>query len=250
MTAVNELRQFWRKFFSFNWKFGLFLILLVCIPRFILVLQANATGNYAAIGLIMFVSALAPFIFLNRYGQKKTGLTRPARFRWLPVAFITGLAASLVLYLIGQYLYGSSYQNWYQYIGKSYNIPPDITDDGRDTLFMIMAATAMIFSPVGEELFFRGIVHTSFAASIGQKSASLVDATAFALTHLSHFGLVFIANQWHFFTVPAIIWVLAMFFVSLLFYQARKYTGSIAGAIVCHSAFNLGMVYCIFYWLR
>jgi membrane protease YdiL (CAAX protease family) len=250
MTVANELRPLWRKIFSFNWKFGLFLILCICVPRFILVLQANASGNYASIGLIMVVSALAPFIFLNKYGRKKIGLTRPARYRWLPVAFIAGMAASLVLYFIGQYLYGSSYQNWYEYIGKSYNIPADITDKGRDTLFMIMASTAMIFSPIGEELFFRGIVHASFAESIGEKSASLADATAFALTHLSHFGLVFIAGQWQFYSMPAIIWVFAMFFVSLLFYQARKYTGSIAGAIVCHSAFNLGMVYSIFYWLR
>ena len=63
----NELRPFWTRFFSFNWKFGLLLILLVCIPRFILVLQANSSGSYGSIGLIMVISAITPFIFLGKY---------------------------------------------------------------------------------------------------------------------------------------------------------------------------------------
>ncbi len=67
----NELRPFWNKIFNFNWKFGLFLILIICIPRFVLVLQANETANYKYIGLIMLISAIAPFVFLNKYGRKK-----------------------------------------------------------------------------------------------------------------------------------------------------------------------------------
>lgn len=69
-----ELKPFWRKLFSFNWQFGLLLILIVCIPRFILVLHANTTGNYGYIGLIMLLSAIVPFVFLTRYGRKKIGL--------------------------------------------------------------------------------------------------------------------------------------------------------------------------------
>ena len=67
----NELRPFWNRIFNFNWKFGLFLILSVCIPRFFLVLNANATQNYSYIGLIMVVSAIVPFIFLSKNGLKK-----------------------------------------------------------------------------------------------------------------------------------------------------------------------------------
>ena len=48
----------------------------------------------------------------------------------------------------------------------------------------------MIFSPIGEELFFRGIVHSSFAKSIGNFKASIIDSVAFALTHISHFGTI------------------------------------------------------------
>lgn len=245
----NELRPFWSRLFNFNWKFGLFLILVVCIPRFILVLKANSSGNYGYIGLVMIISAIAPFIFLNRYGRKAIGIKKPQNLKWLLIAFACGLIASVSLHFIGQVLYDSSYQNWYQYVAKSYKIPTTITQTDRNLMFAIMAITGMTFSPIGEELFFRGIVHSSFAKSIGEKKASIADGSAFALTHISHFGLVFINNKWDFFTIPALLWVTSMFLVSLLFYTFRKKSGSILGAMLCHSAFNLGMIFCIFYLL-
>lgn len=70
----NELKPFWNRFFKFDWKFGLFLLLIVCVTRFILVLKANETGNYSLIGLVMFLSALIPFVFLSKYGRKKIGI--------------------------------------------------------------------------------------------------------------------------------------------------------------------------------
>jgi uncharacterized protein len=245
----KELKSFWSRLFDFNWKFGLFLILIVCIPRFILVLNANSSGSYGSIGLIMTISAIAPFIFLTKYGRKEIGITKPRNFKWLFIAFFCGLIASILLYFFGQILYGNSYQNWYQYVGKSYKIPATITQSDKNIMFVIMAITGMTFSPIGEELFFRGIVHSSFAKSIGEKKASIVDSSAFALTHISHFGLVFINGKWDFFTIPTIIWVTSMFLVSLLFFTFRNKSDSILGAIICHSAFNLGMIFCIFYLL-
>src|SRR4051812_43714705 len=105
----NELREFSSRFFVFNWKFGLFLILVVCIPRFILVLNANASGNYGSIGLVMTISAVAPFIFLGKQGRTKIGITKPQKYSWLLIAFVCGLIASIVLYLLGEGLYGRSY---------------------------------------------------------------------------------------------------------------------------------------------
>jgi uncharacterized protein len=153
----------------------------------------------------------------------------------------------LLLHFIGQALYGNSYENWYNYLGKSYKIPVGISEGDKKILFAIMAFTGMTFSPIGEELFFRGIVHSSFEKSVGEQKASIIDSAAFALTHISHFGLVFINNQWDFLPIPTIIWVASMFLVSLLFYFFRKNSDSILSAIICHSAFNLGMIFCIFY---
>jgi len=165
----------------------------------------------------------------------------------LIAAFIIGIALSLFLHVIGKLLYEDSFQNWYAYIGKSYNIPEVISASDKFTLFLVMAITGMIFSPIGEELFFRGVVHGSFAKSIGDQKASIVDSLAFALTHIAHFGLVFINGNWTFYFVPTLLWVIGMFLVSIVFFQMKKSSGSILGAILCHAGFNLGMIYCIFY---
>jgi len=246
----TELRAFWQRFFEFNWKFGVFLIILICVPRFLLVLEANATGNYGYIGIIMLVSAMAPFLFLTQSGRRDIGIVSSGNYGWLLTAFVCGLLISLLLYVAGKICYGNSYENWYIYIGKSYRIPDHIDEKTKSILFTAMAVTGMTFSPVGEELFFRGIVHSSFAKSIGNTNASLVDSTAFALTHISHFGLIFLDGQWTLLPLPTIIWIISMFFVSILFSLFKKYSGSILGSIICHSAFNLGMIYAIFYLLK
>jgi uncharacterized protein len=246
----NELKPFWHKFFDFNWKFGLFLIIIICIPRFLLVLNANASGNYAPLGIVMVISAIVPFIFLNKYGRGKIGIKTSKKYKSWLIAFATGLMVSVLIYSLGQILYGNTYENWYQYIGNSYQISVEINQHDKLILFVVMAFTGMTFSPIGEELLFRGIIHASFEKSIGTKNASIVDSTAFALTHISHFGLVFINNRWDFYAFPTLIWVFCMFLVSLLFFECKIYAESILGAILGHAAFNLGMIYCIFYLMN
>ena len=91
--------------------------------------------------------------------------------------------------------------------------------------------------------------HASFANSLGETRASLVDSSAFALTHISHFGLVFINDKWRFLLIPALIWIISMYLVSLFFIFSKKRSGSISGAIISHAAFNFGMILCIFYFL-
>ena len=247
--AGKELRPLWARYFLWDWKFGMALLLLICIPRFVLVLEANESGNYASIGGIMLVSALVPFLFLSRQGRQKIGIRRARRWPLLVLAFGLGVTASLLLYAVGYGLYGDTDQNWYHYIGRSYNISEEIAGQEKLILFLIVAITGMLFSPIGEELFFRGVVHGSFAASIGERWASIVDSTAFALTHIAHFGWVFVDGRWQFFPVPTLLWVASMFFVSILFFRMKKKTGSLLGAICCHAGFNLGMIYSIFYWL-
>jgi membrane protease YdiL (CAAX protease family) len=198
----------------------------------------------------MVVSALIPFIFLSKYGRQRIGIRGTRRADQLILALILGIAASLILYWVGLKLYGNSDQNWYKYIGRSYNLSAEMADQEKFIMFLIVAFTSMIFSPIGEELFFRGVIHGSFAASLGERRASMVDSSAFALTHIAHFGWVYIDGTWQFFLIPALLWVVSMFLVSVLFFSMKKKASSLLGAICCHAGFNLGMIYCIFYGLK
>ena len=197
----------------------------------------------------MFISAVAPFLFLTKYGQREIGLVKPKKYSWLLLAFIAGLLYSFLLYYVGEKLYDNTYSNWYHYIGKSYKIPGGIDQHDKAVMFSVVAVTGMLFSPIGEEFFFRGIVHASFAKSFGEKKASIVDGSAFAITHVAHFGLVYVNDQWKFLPGPSIIWVLSMFLAGILFFICKQLSGSLLGAIISHAAFNVGMIYSIFYLL-
>lgn len=197
----------------------------------------------------MVISAFTPIVFLSRYGRREIGIRKPTNKPWLIMALITGSIFSIMLHYLGETLYGSTYNNWFYYIGESYNIPNEIDHQSKLVMFAISALIAITFSPIGEELFFRGIVHSSFANSLGHRKASLIDSSAFAIVHISHFGLVFHNQRWEFLWVPTLIWVISMFTLSIIFFTFRKRTGSILGAILCHAAFNLGMTYYIFYSL-
>lgn len=240
----------WNKFLKLNWKFGLILLLLLCTIRFIVVLDANVTGSYSYVSLIMILYALTPFIFLSKKGRKQIGIVKPKNYVWLIYSLLIGIVIASILFLIGYLLYSTSIENWYVYIGNSYNIPEGIAGKDKFIFFIIMAITGMLFSPIGEELFFRGIIHESFSKSLGDKKASIIDSSAFALVHLSHFGIVYTSGIWKFLFIPSLLWMIGMFISCLYFSYCRKKSGSILGSIACHSGFNFAMIFWIFYGLN
>jgi membrane protease YdiL (CAAX protease family) len=244
------LRTFWRGLFEFKGLFALFLILLLGIPRFIIVLAANATGNYNLVPVVFLLMILLPFIFLSTEGRKSIGLVRPKSYRWLVYSFMSGIALITLVFFAGWLLYADTISNWFVYISKSYAVSKTgLQGNDRHIYFVIYAVIGMSFSPVGEELFYRGLVHGALAGSYQEKTASTLDSLAFALTHLAHFGIVYIAGGWHFLFLPAVLWVCGMFLASKIFFFSKQKTGSIWGAVVCHAGFNLAMMYFIFYWI-
>ena len=80
-----------------------------------------------------------------------------------------------------------------------------------------------------------------------QQYSNKINSTAFALTHLAHFGIIYLLGSWRFLLIPALLWVFSMFVASRIFFICKEKTGSILGAIISHAAFNLSMMYFIFY---
>lgn len=242
------LKPFWEKIVRFNWVFGLVLILLTGIPRFIIVLNANISGNYSRIALVFFFMWFSPFIFLTKKGRTYIGIKKPLNYYWLLYSFMAGVAICTVIYFVASLLFQHTVSNCFVYISKSYNVAGNVLSGSqRNTYFLIYTLTGMSFSPIGEELFYRGLVHGSFAGRFGENKASIIDSTAFALTHLAHFGIVYLLGSWQFLLIPALLWVFSMFVASRIFFICKEKTGSILGAIISHAAFNLAMMYFIFY---
>jgi membrane protease YdiL (CAAX protease family) len=245
---MTPLWSYWRRLgIVFNWQFGLALILLFGIPRFFIVLQSNMSGNNQYVSIIFLLMWVAPWVLLTKQGRRDVGIRSPRPVWKLLPALLLGITASALVYGLGSVLYGSQPQNWLVYIARSY--PSDGLPEQRWMFFLISAGVSMLFSPIGEELLYRGLIHDSFAQDIGNFRASLVDSSAFALTHLAHFGFLYLNGSWTFAWLPALLWVGLMFLSSRLFYGCRVWADSIWGAVCCHAGFNLGMAYFIYFYI-
>lgn len=245
---LPTIRAPFRRLLGFDVRTGILLLGVFGLVRMALVLQANVTGSYQVVSFVFVAMAVLPWVVLTREGRRKIGIVRPSRWRWMLPAAIAGAAACLVTYSTMTAIWTQSLENPFAYIAGTFSTVPDsLTEEERLVYFIIYAVIGMLFSPIGEELLYRGLAHESLASRLGNRTAALVDAGAFALTHLAHFGIVYIAGAWAFPALPALVWVVAMFLSSLVFYAFRVLTGSTLGAIVAHAAFNLTMNYVIFY---
>jgi membrane protease YdiL (CAAX protease family) len=167
---------------------------------------------------------------------------------WLLYSILLGLGLCIITYAVANYLYQDDISNWFVYISRSYSVSgTDLTDADRLIYFVIYSIIGMTFSPVGEELFYRGLIQGSFKNKFGSNQASTIDSLAFALTHLAHFGIAYTAAGWKFLPAPALLWVSFMFLASKLFFLCKERSGSILGPILAHAGFNVTMMYFIFY---
>lgn len=245
---MTHFKLLWSKLFKLNWQFGLLLILLFGIPRFFIVLNANKTGNYNFTSIIFIVMIVLPLLLLTKKGRQFVSIRRAKSFKWLLFSFLLGVISCTLIYLIGQLLFDSTLSNWFIYISKSFSAAKvGLTPDNKFVFFLVFATVSMIFSPFGEEFLYRGIIHKSFASKLGENKASIVDSSAFALTHLAHFGIIYSNNTWRFLLVPAILWIIIIYLTGRLFHFCKIKTNSVFGAVICHAGFNLTMVYFIFY---
>lgn len=250
MHGKIYFRSFWPAWIRFTPAFGLFLILLFGVPRFILVLGANAGGGYSNISVLFLSMWVVPFLLLNKNGLTLIGLQRPVRAKWWGISLFLGLLVCLIVYVTGFNLYGKGLSNWFVYISRSYSgaVPLDL-EEHRTLVFLIFAGIGVTFSPIGEELLYRGLIHQCFVPSLGENKASIADSVAFALTHLAHFGFLFTGGKWEFRLVPAFLWVMLMYMTGRLFFYCRNRGGSLYMAMACHAGFNLAMNYFICFYL-
>ena len=231
-----------------NWVLGLSLILIFGILRFLAVLYGIQTGDNKYLSIIFIIMIIIPFAILSKRGRQYIKIQKPKNFLSLIYSFLIGMAICMAIFLLGQVLYGNELSNWFKYIGESYPIDFDnISNSDKKIYFLVFVGIGMTFSPLGEELLYRGLVHGCFLNQFGEKKSALIDSAAFGLTHLAHFGIIYNNNSWDFYLIPGLLWITLMFLTGLLFNLCKSISDSILGAIISHMSFNLTMTYLIFY---
>lgn len=241
-------RRPFRGWAGFDVRTGLILLILFSLVRFGLVMQANVSRSYALVSIFFVVMALTPLVLLGGEGRARIGIRGGSGLMPLLLALFAGAACCGLMILGAEWLFGSGDDNAFRYIAGTYaGLPSPMDDQTRLILFLVFASIGMTFSPIGEELFYRGLVHECFTGRLGEGRAAVVDASAFAVVHLAHFGLVWRAAGWTLLPGPAVWWVCGLFVAGVIFFWSRRASSSIMGSIVAHAGFNLAMTGWIFY---
>lgn len=191
---------------------------------------------------------LMPFIFLNRDGRKKTGFVKSNARVYYLYAVGAGALMALICYAAGLLLFGLTSDNWYVSIKNSYHNSMDVSAIALSTQFIIFTIPAILFSPAGEEIFFRGFLQLGLSQLYSYRRAMIIDSLFFALVHLFHHGFVKDSSGViHFYPLSGFLWVVLMFCTALVFAWLKRSSDSIYPAIVAHAVFNVTMNITIFY---
>jgi membrane protease YdiL (CAAX protease family) len=247
---MRYLRSTWQDKIELNPKLGIALIVFFGILKYTVVLNAHSTQNFQWVPLVFIAMLITPFILLTNKGHVAIGYNRPKSHLWAFYSFLLGIGTCAFVFFIGEILFKDTNSNWFVYISKSFEPALSQMNEGNKIYyFLAFSAISVTFGPLGEEFLYRGLIHRCFSYEYDDNDASMVDSAAFALSHLCHFGIVFIAGAWDFLFFPALVWLFLMYLTGRMFFIFRTKTGSLFGAIAGHAGFNFAMMFFIFYFI-
>ena len=218
-------------------------VLASTAARIIAMFGPNA---WRALFLLMCIAMAAlPWLVLSRAGRRQVGLQRPRQLRWLPLGLVLGLLAATACFWFNFSLYGAGPDHPFVSVARSFRQQPT-PGFSLLQLHLMFTIVAILFSPVGEEIFFRGFLQRVLEDRHGRSRATVMQAALFALVHLCHHGILVTSAGAVVQPVSAALWVAQMFLLSLMLAWLRRRSDSILPAIAAHAAFNLAMNHWIF----
>jgi membrane protease YdiL (CAAX protease family) len=134
-------------------------------------------------------------------------------------------------------------------VAASYRGMMDTSTFSTLMLHLVFTLPALLFSPIGEEIFFRGILQRALEQRCSARISTALECAAFGVVHLFHHGLVPGAAGWSIRLLSGALWVMVMCLTAVLFATLRQRSGSLFPAMAAHAAFNAAMNAIIFGFL-
>jgi len=215
--------------------------------RVIGTLGPRSVGWVLPAGFVLM--AILPYLLLQAPARREMGLKLPADSRIYLVGIFAGAIAAFACFALGTALFGVGEDNWFVSIANNYRRAMNTAGWDVLRLQLVFTIPAMVFSPIGEEIFFRGYLQYALEQRFSARASTVIECSAFAVVHLCHHGLFIAATGVGLLPVSGLIWVLLMFGAALTFAWLRRHSGSLLPAIVSHATFNLVMNLAIFGYL-
>ncbi len=250
MENSENSQPHWRKFIS---EKSVTFVIWIAYGIFI-VFRILGIYNKDIFGMLILISfvlmAIFPFIFMVKDGRKAIGLRKATLPKWYLISTLGGVLMAFIIFLIGFGYFGTTADNWYISIINQVMTETERLEFSTPILFIIVTLPSIIFSPIGEEIFFRGVVMQYYNVDKGNsKWRILFGVIPFAVIHILHHGIFIVAGDYNWQFLSGLVWFLLMMGVSFFFAWIKKSSSSLYPAILGHSIFNLVMNITIFLFL-
>lgn len=240
------LRPIWSRILGAPWIASLAVLAVLAAARFYSVFGPPWANILFPLHCLAMWAL--PFILLTPVGWRRIGLSGPGNTASaLLLSSLAGAACGIAVFTVGMAFYGNSPDNWCISIRNSFQIDQLRASVPPAALFAVIALPATIFTPLGEEILFRGLIQEGFTLRWNAVLATVVNSFAFGLIHLHVHGLWRDAAGFHLRVVSAALMVILLAGVSVVFTLCRLRSGSLFAAIAAHAACNLAMIAAIFF---
>ena len=244
---ISLIRPFWSKLVPSSGVFVVVLFVALGTLRAYGMLGPSSARVWVMVAFLAM--CFLPWIFFHREGRRSMGLSRPRQGSAYLAGALVGVIVGLLLFATGYSLYGLGEGNWFISVRDLYLERPLPPDWGPGTLFIVFTIPAITFSPIGEELFFRGMMDEVVSRREGHRVAAWLNSAAFAGMHLLHHGWIRDETGTRFLPASATLWFFLMVGVGLLFTELRRKSGSVWPSVLAHATTNLIMNATIFFLL-
>jgi membrane protease YdiL (CAAX protease family) len=183
---ANLFRPILSNVFPKAWILAVLLFDIHALIRF------GGLWNSLLIPLSMMIIWPLPWVLSDKEGRRNLGFKSPSSWNWLSNGSLLALGTLTFCVVFAWTIFGTSNENWFVQHAYMLNESLASIPEGTsfETKFWIVTIPAIIFSPIGEEFLFRGYIQKSFSDEWGPKVGQIVQAGAFALVHLAHYGLM------------------------------------------------------------
>jgi membrane protease YdiL (CAAX protease family) len=196
--------------------------------------------------LSFVLMALAPWLLLTAAGRQQIGLRRGAAGSWYGLALLAGGVAASACFLLAWAAFGSSPDHPFVSVARSYQATINTKAFSLVQLYLVFTLPALIFSPIGEEIFFRGLLQKTLEQSFSARASTALECGLFGLVHLCHHGLWWAGTGLALRPLSGAVWVLMMMSVAWMFAWLRLRSHSLGPAMLAHMVFNAVMNVFIF----
>jgi hypothetical protein len=240
-NTPNLLRSFWGRLGIAPWSFSLLVFAVLAAARF------YAFYGPPQLRFLFLLHVLAmwvlPWIFLNAQGRGGIGLCKPRKTLFvLALSAAAGGIAGLLCFALGHATPHDSPANLLANVHRGLQLEQMRAALPLGVIIVAIGVPAVILTPVGEEILFRGIMQQALAQRFNRTSATLIQGVAFGIVHLHLIALARDAEGFHFRWLAGVATVVGCVLLAALFTACRIRSGSLYASMAAHAACNLSMI--------